>query len=191
MGLTAKAALDQLFSSFATMRSWGEIFGKLASAPFWHIAVAGQAVIFLVLAFRFYLGSLRYHQMRGNSLEIIALFWDVVGTAIIFVGFYLSALLLRSKFAFYPMIAATHLADAVWFGAAWLIGPIPDDLQNIMKKFIRYDAITVVGFVLIAFLLVVLRVGFGEPYWFQGLCFVFLGVVSLWDFRSNNAFYKG
>src|SRR5271157_1887816 len=122
LGLTAKVALDQLFEPIAHIHGLWSACRWLISDPVWHFCVIFQAVIFFWTAFRFYLGALRYHQMRGRYLAMQFLIWDVIGTLIIFAGFYACALSLRSRTNFYPFMGVLHGLDAIWFGVAWLGG---------------------------------------------------------------------
>jgi hypothetical protein len=78
VGLTAKTALDQLFVSIPRLDGLFAIWERVAANSIWHICLACQAIIFFVTAFRFYLGSLRYHQMRGGQFSRFrSLLWDV------------------------------------------------------------------------------------------------------------------
>ena len=131
VGLTAKTALDQLFVSIARLDGLLAIWHRVVSNPAWHACLACQAIIFFVTAFRFYLGSLRYHQMRGGQFSRFrSLVWDVIGTLIIFTGFYVCALSLRSHENFYPFMGVLHVCDIAWFGGAWLIDNPPPEQQT-------------------------------------------------------------
>jgi len=190
MGLTAKTALDQLFVSISRLDGLSAIWQRLVSDPWWHLCVASQAAIFFITALRFYLGSLRYHQMRGGHFSRFrSLLWDVMGTLIIFTGFYISALSLRSHENFYPFMGFLHLCDAGWFGGAWLIDNPPPEHQTLMKRFIGLDAATVVGFAVAWLIASAVHFGFGPPFIFQLFCFIVLLLVGLFDLFRNKPFY--
>jgi hypothetical protein len=190
MGLTAKTALDQVFVSIPHLDGLKAIWVRLASDPVWHICLVCQAIVFFITAFRFYLGSLRYHQMRGGQFSRFrSLLWDVLGTLIIFVGFYVSALSLRSRGNFYPFIFILHICDATWFGGAWLIDVTPPAQQVLMKRFILLDLATVFGIGVSALAVWVFHFGFGSPFIFHWLCFSVLLIIGSVDFYLNNLFY--
>jgi hypothetical protein len=191
LGLTAKGALDQLLGPIANIHGLWGVWIWLVSDPPWHFCVIFQAIIFFATAFRFYLGALRYHQMRGPYLAMQSLIWDVIGTLIIFAGFYACALSLRSQGNFYPFMGILHVFDSIWFGVAWVIGTVPLEQQLFMRRFIFYDLVTVFLFAMIAFLLWILHFSFGPPFVFQGFCFCVLLGIGIWDFYRNAAFYRG
>jgi len=191
-GLTAKTALDQLFGVVSVMDGPAKLWDALKRDPVWHFALVGQGVIFFLTCFRFYLGSLRYHQMRAHHTKVHSLLLDIVGTFILFMGFYICALSIKSQLNFYPFMAVLHILDGLWFVGAWAVGNVPEAQQTFIKRFIILDGVTVLVLLSIAVVFGIFEWRFGGPYFFfNGLCFLALLVVGIVDFGWNRGLYVG
>jgi hypothetical protein len=192
LGLTAKAALDQMFALVPCLDGFSSIWSLLQADRAWHLCLVGQGIIFFFTAFRFYLGSLRYHRMRGGEATSLGLAWDVVGTLIIFVGFYLCALSIRSRHNFYLFMGGLHLLDLLWFLVALVqSSKISGVAEKYMKRFIRLDVVTLGLLLGIVAIFWAYGFPFEAPYVFQWLCFSVLLAIGITDFIWNNRFYSG
>lgn len=191
-GLTAKAALDQFFSGIVLIKDPAEVLAKLAANAGSHLFLFFQLAVLSFTTFRFYLGSLRYHQIRGPYKSLRTLLFDLGSNSLIFTGFYLCALAVRSTLNLYLYVAALHLADFVWFLLIFVL-PLSEaqHLMKVLRRFILYDLITLVAFGLIAGTWWLAGWGYGSPYCFQVSCLLVLLVVGLIDFGQNGDFYKG
>jgi len=189
MGLTAKTALDQMFVFVPHLGGPTKVWEGVAQDLGLHILLLGQLCLLFFTSLRFYLGSLRYHQARQRqpSSKLFVLIFDMIGNTIIFVGFYLCALAIRSTMSFYLYVAGFHVFDLAWFiGACWL--SMGKDLQKVMKRFIWYDIVTVGLF---GVSLAVFHPNYGAPYFFQWACMAVLLFVGVVDFKQNAALYRG
>lgn len=192
MGLTAKTALDHFFVAVPVLKSTTVIWDSFARNPRLHLFLLVQLVVLFFTAFRFYFGSIRYHQVRGPHKEVRTLIFDMGWNTIIFVGFYLCALAVRSATSFYFYVALLHLCDLLWFLIS-LIRPTEESqhLISTLRHFITYDLWTLGMFGLITLIWWLAHLSYGPPYLFQILCLVVLMVVGIIDFKQNSAFYRG
>jgi len=190
-GLTAKAALDQLFGSVTTLHGVQAIWDRIRVDPIWHLCLLGQAVIFFVTSFRFYLGAMRYHQLRAQPSQLRLLLFDILGTFILFIGFYLCALSIKSYLNFYLFMGILHFVDFLWFSGALAIAKSSAGPETHMGRFVLLDGVTMALFIIVAGAFFIYGWSFGAPYIFQGICFAVLLGMAVWDFLWNRKFYLG
>lgn len=110
------------------------------------IAGAAQLLAFLLTLGRFYLGAYRFvtlqpgHTVSKGPWEVM---WDAGNVALLFIGFYVAALLVRAAGPFLWFVAVLHILDLIWFG---LGGPFLNRTRATAKVrdcFIAFDVVTV------------------------------------------------
>jgi len=186
LGLTAKAALDRFFDQIPKLNSWGMIWDKFWSRPIYGFLLLFQLTVFLFTMYRFYLGSLRHHQARSHYSRLFPLLLDMILNTILFVGFYLAALSIRSIELFYAFVVLLHILDLIWFGVALRAYPIDTASRKVVRWFLLFDVITIVSFLSLSGLL-----RHDSPYYFQFSALAILAIVGGVDFRVNRRFYLG
>ena len=103
--------------------------------------------------YRFYLGSLRHHQARSHYRRLFPLLLDMLLNTILFVGFYLAALSIRSIELFYTFVVLLHVFDLIWFVVALRAYPIDTASRKVVYWFLLFDVITIVSFLSLSGLL--------------------------------------
>src|SRR6185436_17535941 len=95
LSLIIKSALDHTFESVSHYHSLGQIWEAFLNAPTSKILALLQLLVFLFTVVRFYVGAYRYAESTsgGGIPEAIA---TVVGTFLLFAGFYIASLALRN-----------------------------------------------------------------------------------------------
>lgn len=101
-----------------------ETYGAFLARPGTWLLEVAQLFAFLLTLSRFYLGAYRFltsappHKGRVGVWEIV---WNVVNVSLLFVGFYVAAVLVAKRGMFLLFIAGLHALDLIWFGVG---GPI-------------------------------------------------------------------
>jgi hypothetical protein len=132
-GVNGFSRVDQLYEAFRT------------NPGVW-LGTAAQLFAFLLTLGRFYLGAYRFITLHpGQTVpkgpwEVM---WDAGNVALLFIGFYVSALLVGAAGPFLWFVAVLHVLDLIWFG---LGGPFLNRTRATAKVrdcFIAFDVVTV------------------------------------------------
>lgn len=160
LALIVKAALETAFKPlFEGTQTWAQMLGL----PF------AQLLVFFVLTFRFYLGTLRFGTTEPKRVDFLIKSFNFIFAFAVFCSFYAIALSVTKIEFFYLQMVILHGIDATWFGLLYglshlkfvdepqlesgelYIGPV----RRIMATYFWFSAITV------AFGTLVYPLGFG------------------------------
>jgi hypothetical protein len=148
---------------------------------------AAQLVVFLLVLVRFYWGSFRYYQQEPKLQGNPELAIDFIGAILVFVGFYVTSLLLRTAALFYWAIGLLHIVDFVWFLLASTCLALVDGMRKVATWFLLFDVATCVGLAAVFIIFSPTSPEFKAQWWALGL----LVVVSAADLSLLWAFYTG
>ncbi len=151
LSLIIKSALDRAFETVPRYNNFiftpGHAWSIFAAAPERRLLIFFQLLVFLFTLVRFYLGAYRFaRHSTGNGIpEATA---TVVGTFVLFSGFYVTSLTLRSQTLFYWAVVVFHVVDFIWFFIAHTLLRVPKELGAIVGLWKVFDVTTIVGIVL-------------------------------------------
>jgi hypothetical protein len=150
VSLTLKASLDTTYGKLVpNATTWSELWHAVVTWP------SLQLLIFLFTLIRFVYGAYRVHEVFEESpgaFEAWLVAWNMVGTLMLFVLFYLTGLSVQNAGPFYTSLVVVHCWDLLWFIIpAICSNKIDGDLKSVMRRFLAVDLLTVLLLVGLAF----------------------------------------
>ncbi len=147
--LTFEKALEHSLGGVTNYHTTWQINNAFVASPSKYFFQLLQLLAFLLTLFRFYAGAYRFNAQAPRSTTLWAVVWNLTNTTLLFVGFYVAALLVPTRGMFALFVALFHVIDLGWFG---LGGPLvrgDPALERAKDYFVLFDVITVVGFAVI------------------------------------------
>jgi hypothetical protein len=147
--LTFEKALQTSLGGIAHYRTTWQVNDAFVAQPFHYISRLLQLAAFLLTLFRFYAGAYRFNIQSPPSKGVWPTLWNLTNTTLLFVGFYVAALLVATRGVFALFVALFHVVDLGWFrlGGSLLRGDRA--LETIKDEYVRFDVITIASFALI------------------------------------------
>lgn len=142
LALILTGTLDAFFKNIPDYPSMTQLCRVLNSHPRWGLVVLFlQLVVFLFTVIRFYWGSYRYHEgvqkEEGDRQWVVGL----IGTVVLFSGFYVTGLTVRNSNLFYWSFAGAHFIDLLWFVPARMWEK-RSEIRTIWNWYILFDMLT-------------------------------------------------
>lgn len=183
--LILRSTLDVFFSPLLKDRTLTDLFNLWPpSAEAW--LQTSQFLIFLILLGRFYWGAYRFNEEQPPDLQWKYAVLNLVGTFFLFCFFYINSLALRSTSVFYAAVFLVHIADFLLFLVVLGLTPIlHTPLRDPVIKYILWDVITIVAFLLLVIFFGINRNDFLTHY----LLLISLFIISILDFTVLRDFY--
>ena len=155
-GLTFGKALEVSCGGIGRIEGFLQLWNTFAGNWFHYVCRLAQLLAFLATLFRFYAGSYCFHQQPPPS-GLPRILTDLTGTVLLFIGFFVSALVVNTYATFLVFVASFHVLDACWFTVAARCAT-DEKIRVVAKRYVVYDAVTIVASVVI--LLAYAKVGF-------------------------------
>lgn len=180
-GLTLKSALEHTFAgidSYATLKAVSEVVQKRFEEKG---ILFAKFVVFVFTLLRFYLGAFRFtvlSQNQGTTERSI----NAVGTLLVFSGFFLTSLALKSEYLFYWTFIVFLILDLIWFFILFLFCPLPTALTKVAHVYVVFDVLTVVPVLFLLWL--------ANTPWNHLLALADILVIGIWDLYWLRRFYR-
>lgn len=143
VSLTLKASLDTTYGkSVPSATTWYDLAHAVLTWP------SLQLLVFLFTLIRFVYGAYRVHEVFEDSTGVFEpwlVAWNMVGTLMLFVLFYLTGLSVQNASPFYASLVVVHLWDLLWFIIpAICSNKIHGDMRSVMRRFLAVDLLTAI-----------------------------------------------
>jgi hypothetical protein len=148
--LTFEKALEVQFDAVRAYSSISEWWATVHAAPGYWTLSGLQLFAFLATLFRFYAGSYRFHQEPPETTTMVGTMIDLVGTAILFIGFYIAAELVMTTGLFLLFVGVFHVIDLAWFILGGAFTTHRAHVQTAIRHYLAYDFITILLVALVA-----------------------------------------
>lgn len=148
--LTFRQALEVACGGLAGYQFLPDLWNQAKAYPAHYLFRFLQLAAFLATLFRFYAGAYRFHQEPPENVSTPGIVLDLVGTALLFVGFYLAALTVAAYGLFLLLVAVFHVADIGWFILSGAVTKRQPHVQKIVNHYLAYDLITIVAAIVAA-----------------------------------------
>jgi hypothetical protein len=188
LALTLKGTLDVFFKNASSFHV-GEWLKQPSHNPLFFM----QLLVFIFTVIRFYGGTLRYDEEAPEE-DTRHFLLGVIGALVVFAGFYVAGLLVRTTILFYVSLGIVHLLDLFWFLVAGVSKATKPAMQKICRIYLYLDIVTVLVFAI--FISCDLR--FGSAHfvyqWMMIASLLILGLFDLWwlrDFYSKESDWEG
>jgi hypothetical protein len=147
--LTFRQALEGACGGLAGYQFLPDLLEQLRAQPRQYLFRFVQLAAFLATLFRFYAGAYRFHQEPPETMTTAGIVMDLVGTALLFVGFYLAALTVATYGLFLLLVGIFHVLDLAWFILSGAVTKRKPHVQKIISHYLAYDFVTVVAAALV------------------------------------------
>jgi len=188
LALTLNAAFDTFMGPIAKYNDFSQLWPSIGETKAKSAILLVQAAVFLLLVARFYPGAYCYYAVGPKKIGAKEIFVNMLGTVLLFGGFYASALTLRSTKLFYYVIMAFHALDFFWFWFANFLLGMEQRVRRVTNVWQFIDLVTIASILICRFVLPLPTEG--PYYWFQWASLVVLILISLADFYMLWPFYK-
>jgi hypothetical protein len=145
MSLIVKSAFDHAFAGVSKLETSTALWNALTNQPGRQFLRLCRLGVFVFTLIRFYLGAQRYAAECPANSELPQAVTTVIGTTLLFAGFYVASLALPEPDVFYWIVIIFHVLDALWFVVAGIVLDLPSDLQTLVGAWKVFDVLTIVG----------------------------------------------
>jgi hypothetical protein len=176
--LTFGEALERGLSRIAGVPTIEQAKAAFLAAPGRHLAALFQLLAFLLTLGRFYGGAYRFCADAPTTRGLWPALWNIGNMTLLFVGFYVAALIVPTSGLFLLFVGTFHVIDLMWFGAG---GPLMrGHPANELAKdyYILFDLVTIAA---VAFVGIWWWVRPFDPMWIQFWTGVILTVMFIID----------
>lgn len=147
---TFEKALESCLESVGGYPDVSSLYSQIIAYPWTYASTLAQLAAFLITLFRFYAGSYRFHQEQPAKTNDYGVLIDLGSTAILFIGFYIAAVLVPTSRLFLAFVGLFHLIDLLWFVLSGVFTTFSPHVQKVLRHYQAYDVMTIIG-VLIVF----------------------------------------
>ena len=140
--LTFGKALEVAFGGLAHYETVSQLWVAVQRDPLVYLLLFLQLAAFFATLFRFYAGSYRFHEEPSGYSESVGVLVDWAGTALLFVGFFVAATVVKTTGLFLMVVAIFHIFDMIWLLTTqqWMKN-VPH-VQKVINNYLVYDLIT-------------------------------------------------
>lgn len=143
--LTFRQALEVACGGLAGCQLLADLWEHVRAQPRQYLFGSLQLAAFLATLFRFYAGAYRFHQEPQETMTTAGVVMDLVGTALLFVGFYLAALTVATYGLFLFLVGMFHVLDIAWFILGGAVTKRKPHVQKIVSHYLAYDLVTILA----------------------------------------------
>lgn len=146
--LTFSEALGHVFANLSAYPTVRAVWDSFLARPLDLSLRVAQLLAFLLTLSRFYLGAFRFLTLgprRTHRAEVWEIIWNVVNVSLLFVGFYLAALLVTKRGMFLFFIFLLHASDFLWFGVGRRLLNRTNSGSRIGWWFLVFDGVTMLA----------------------------------------------
>jgi hypothetical protein len=147
---TLETALQTAASGLTRHPTARGLFAAIAAHPEHYLFGVLQWIAFVITLCRFFFGAYRFHS-EANVTSTRGELQDAAMTILLFIVFYLAALLVTQRELFLFAIASIHVVDLLWFV---IPNTIPSHIESAGRHYAVYDVLTIgaLGVVYVAYI---------------------------------------